>query len=273
MKSWLCTLTLLAISVCGPVPTARAEFHLWKLQEIFTNQDGTVQFIELVTSGSFEFFVSDHSITATSDGVPRTFTLNHDLGGAPSTSGRTFLIATSSFSGLPGAVTPDYGTLPTNFFNPNAASITINFSGVDSLTFAGSALPKDGVNSLRDATPAGAPNLGAALNSPRNFAGAAGSINLAPTPEPGDFDGDGAVDAADLDRWRGGFGLAAGAEPIDGDADADFDVDGNDFLVWQRGVSEEAEAPLGTAVPEPASIALLAWAMLAARQLARRAAP
>lgn len=269
MKVWVCAAWLLAAGACSTAAPVRAAFHLWKLQEIFTNQDGTVQFIELFTSAPSEFFLSNHSITATSDGVPRTFTLNHDLSGAPSTTGRTFLIATASFAGLAGAVPPDYGTLPASFFNPNADSITINFAGVDALTFAGSALPKDGVSSLVDATPAGAPNLGPTANSPRNFAGATGSIDLAPTPLAGDFDGNGAVDAADLDRWRAGYGLAAGAELIDGDADGDSDVDGNDFLIWQQGLSAESGTPSATAAPEPASVWLLLGSMLAARAMAK----
>jgi hypothetical protein len=251
MKVWFCALA--AIGVCCSATPARAAFHLWKIQEIFSNQDGTVQFIELFTTASTEFFLSNHQITATSDGVLRTFTLNHDLGGAPSTSNRTFLIATASFGGLAGAVTPDYPTLPAGFFNPNAGSITLNFSGVDSLTFAGATLPKDGVNSLVDASPGGAPNLGSAINSPKNFAQAQGSINLTPTPVAGDFDGDGDVNAADLDLWRGGYGLTAGAEPLDGDADGDFDVDGDDFVIWQRTLTGEPALPAASMVPEPSS--------------------
>jgi hypothetical protein len=216
MKVWFCALA--AIGVCCSATPARAAFHLWKIQEIFSNQDGTVQFIELFTTASTEFFLSNHQITATSDGVLRTFTLNHDLGGAPSTSNRTFLIATASFGGLAGAVTPDYPTLPAGFFNPNAGSITLNFSGVDSLTFAGATLPKDGVNSLVDASPGGAPNLGSAINSPKNFAQAQGSINLTPTPIAGDFD-----------------------------------VDGDDFVIWQRTLTGEPALPAASMVPEPSS--------------------
>src|SRR5690606_131162 len=46
---------------------------------------------------------------------------------------------------------------------------------------------------------------------------------------PGDFDGNGLVDAADLSVWRGAIGEAAFA-----DANNDGDSDGDDFLTWQR---------------------------------------
>ncbi len=67
---------------------------------------------------------------------------------------------------------------------------------------------------------------------------------------PGDFNGDGAVNAADLAQWRGNYGVGGGS-----DADGDGDTDGNDFLVWQQNVT----ASEGSAtVPEPAALALLA---------------
>ncbi len=46
---------------------------------------------------------------------------------------------------------------------------------------------------------------------------------------PGDFNHDGAVDAADLAQWKGDFALNG-----DSDADNDGDSDGADFLAWQR---------------------------------------
>jgi hypothetical protein len=49
-----------------------------------------------------------------------------------------------------------------------------------------------------------------------------------------DFDEDGDVDADDLVKWKAGFGLASGAEHVDGDTNGDADVDGGDFLVWQQ---------------------------------------
>ena len=58
---------------------------------------------------------------------------------------------------------------------------------------------------------------------------------------PGDFNGDGVVDASDLARWKSNFGSAS-AGFSQGDADGDGDVDGSDFLVWQRGLSAAASS-------------------------------
>lgn len=86
-----------------------------------------------------------------------------------------------------------------------------------------------------------------------------------------DFNEDGAIDAADLARWRAGaaaqFG-AAGAAHKDGDANGDRAVDGADFLLWQQ---QYAAAGQETApIPEPPVAALLACGMLVLRLAARR---
>jgi hypothetical protein len=72
------------------------------------------------------------------------------------------------------------------------------------------------------------------------------SVALVPGSNPADFDGSGVVDGLDLQIWESAYSLTAA-----GDADEDGDSDGQDFLVWQR--QYQANAPLATAVPEPAS--------------------
>lgn len=78
---------------------------------------------------------------------------------------------------------------------------------------------------------------------------------------PGDFDGDGEVDGADLAQWQGGVSAAGGL----GDADFDGDSDGADFLAWQRNVSYPTFSVAAAAnVPEPhaALLASLAAGLL-----------
>jgi hypothetical protein len=72
-------------------------------------------------------------------------------------------------------------------------------------------------------------------------------------PTPGDFNGDGLVNGADLLLWQGGYGLSGGATLLDGDADGDADVDGRDLLIWQRNITQSGSI---TTVPEANTLVL-----------------
>jgi hypothetical protein len=278
-QRWVNCLILCAAVHLAAAP-AHAAFHLWRIQEVFTNANGSVQFVEMFCpSGPFndnEHVVGSQTLRATSDGAIVDFVIPGNLDTEIPTSGQTFLLATSGYFSLAGAVQPDF-TLPTNFINPNAASITLRFAGgVDTLTFAGSLLPKNGTQSLVDNNPAGTASLVTAGNTPKNFAGQTGSINAAPPLASADFNSSGAVNAADLELWRTGFGKDTAAVRVDGNADADGDVDGNDFLIWQRQVTTPNAAggstPSVSAVPEPgtAGMALVALAALTGTRLKRK---
>ena len=91
-----------------------------------------------------------------------------------------------------------------------------------------------------------------------------GLRELVPWPAAGDFNSDGLVDAADLDLWKEGFGMASGATRDDGDADGDGDVDGADFLQWQTAFSSGSSAAATGVVPEPSTTALLCGGLTAA---------
>ena len=88
-----------------------------------------------------------------------------------------------------------------------------------------------------------------------------------------DLDEDGDVDADDLTAWRDRAGTWVGMNDADGD---DFQT-ATDFLYWQQQVGETAPNPAdfdaainaalagsGTAIPEPATLALVAAAVLLA---------
>jgi peptidyl-prolyl cis-trans isomerase A (cyclophilin A) len=87
----------------------------------------------------------------------------------------------------------------------------------------------------------------------------------------GDFDRNGAVNAADLAILKSNYGLATGAFIDKGDANMDGDVDGHDFLLWQRNVGK-TNTPV-TGVPEPAAGMLATIAVLGLARLKRRSAP
>jgi endo-1,4-beta-D-glucanase Y len=81
---------------------------------------------------------------------------------------------------------------------------------------------------------------------------------LAHPPKPGDFNGDGAVDRSDFDKWRQQFGAIAQAGA---DADGDGDADGADFLIWQRNLTTLAAAGTAFPLPEPAGVCSLLTAI------------
>ncbi|MEX2308152.1 MAG: hypothetical protein WD738_11195 [Pirellulales bacterium] len=247
--------------------SAQASFHLWEIQEVYTNFDGSVQFIELATTFSSQNFVNGQQIQTFADGLPdNTFTFNSNISG--STQNKTLLIATPGFGALPGGVTPNY-TLPDPnmlgpFFDPGATSIGINFIGADSITFAGASLPTNGADSLYF-TPAGLTSTG--VNTPQNFAGTDGSVNLPPPAPTGDYNGNGVVDAADYVDWRKTLNQPAVPAGSGADGDADGTIDPGDYDFWAERfgnvVAGAGRGAVNSAVPEPSSALLLLCGLLA----------
>ena len=171
-----------------------APFHTWEVNELFSSLDGSVQFIELVEAHDSNFQHRFQGQTISSDAKSYEFESNLP---SSQTANKKALLATAKFSTLPGAVTPDY-VIEENFFSVNGD--TVNFTDNDSLTFGPGDLPLDGLMSLGPAGPA--------TNSPTNFAGDTGSINV---PSRGqihgtkwyDLDADGEPDAGEtpLENW------------------------------------------------------------------------
>ena len=143
---------------------ATASFHLWKIDEIFSDATGSVQFIELSVSSSGEQFLAGHTISVTEGNNPaHTLAFPSNLPG--DTANRHFLVATQGFAKL-GIVTPDY-VVPDGFlYVPEG---TINYADVDVVTYE--ALPTDGVHSIDRSG-----NL--LVNSPTNFAGQTASLQV-----------------------------------------------------------------------------------------------
>src|SRR6476646_4392570 len=57
---------------------AGAAFHLWNIQEIYTDSSGTLQFIELQTSDPGQNFVNGLNVTVSSGRPSHTITLPGD---------------------------------------------------------------------------------------------------------------------------------------------------------------------------------------------------
>lgn len=162
--------------------------HTWDVYEVFSNADGTIQFIELreTGGGATENGTGGKVVSSVSTG--KTFMIPANVPG--NTSLRYYLIATQSFADLPGAPTPDAilppGSLPFFF---NVAGDQVKYGGFDTFTFG--AVPTDGIMSMNRVG-------GVAVNSPTNYAGQTGSVDASGGGAvPGDFDGDGDVDEDD----------------------------------------------------------------------------
>jgi hypothetical protein len=132
------------------------------MTELFSNADGSVQYLELATAFSGEGLVGDHTLTSGN----RVFLFPNHLAGE--TSGKTMIIATEGFAALK-RLTPDY-VVPNGFFAVEGGNL--DFAGVDTWSYP--PLPVDGRRSLDRATNS------PAIPSPVNFAGETAAIDLAP---------------------------------------------------------------------------------------------
>jgi hypothetical protein len=159
MKTTALVLAALLTLMAAP---AGAAFHLWTMTELFSNADGTVQFLELESPANGEGFLAGHRLSSTAAGTTRTFVFPANLSGL--TRNKRMLIATEGFAAL-GVVAPDY-VVPNNFFSRTGGAV--NFADVD-LWFH-PALPGGGQSLQRDGS--------AAANSPTNFAGQTASIAI-----------------------------------------------------------------------------------------------
>ena len=164
--------------------TALAAQHLWDISEIYSNADGSVQFIEMATSSNGQNLLSTHMIIANSDGNVTNFVIPTNTPNS-NTSNQRLLFATPGFADIPGAVAPDYTLPAAPFFDPDADSLSISFaassgSPFDVVNFSGSDLPNNGLDSLN-------PDLSSGRNTPTNFTGAMGRVDLAgPSVDPCD---------------------------------------------------------------------------------------
>jgi hypothetical protein len=168
LTGWFVAVALVFLS-----PGAMADFHTFRIQQIYSNADGSVQFVVLreIKDSDGENKFAGHNLTATFNGQPAYYDFPSDLPNAQ-TAGKYVLIGTQSLAAL-GVITPDY-VMPDHFV-PLADAI-VNFAGVDALYYP--ALPTDGVNAIdRDGNIV--PNVA------KNFAGQSAAITvpvIVPTP-------------------------------------------------------------------------------------------
>jgi hypothetical protein len=132
--------------------SAAAEFHTYKIEQIFSNADGTVQFVVMHESEgmSAENFWTGNEFTSTHVGMTQTIIFRNDLPGAMcgyygcgggGTANTRVLIASQGFAALH-LVTPDF-TMPNGFIATNGATPTMPGRSGDLQP-----LPTDGAHAL-----------------------------------------------------------------------------------------------------------------------------
>jgi len=155
---------------------AAADFHTFQIEQIYSNADGSIQFIVL-HEGSFAIgqqFWSGHALTSTGK-VRNTYVFPNNLPG-PNTANKRVLIATQGFAAL-GLITPDY-VVPNAFLDTGGG--ILDYGGVDSINYF--TLPVDGVSAVNRA-------LAVIPNVATNFAGKTASVSGAGIPAAANYEG------------------------------------------------------------------------------------
>lgn len=154
-------LALVALALLPWAWVADATHHSFRITEAYSNADGSVQYIEMLSNQDGHGDVSCCDIVArdTTTGTEQAFRPSNNVANA--TNGNSVLLATSGFEARFG-VAPDF-IIPDGFLTPGPGHVRYN----DTLTWT--ALPTDG-NAWHDNNVAGPP-------TPTNFAGVTGSID------------------------------------------------------------------------------------------------
>ena len=147
---------------------AHADITAFAVEQIYSNADGTLQFVVLrETQGQPGGHLwSGRTLRSTHAGVTKSFTFPGDLPSA-ATAGKRVLAGSAGLAAL-GMIAPDF-VLPNGFLPTDGG--TLEFAGVDQVAYG--ALPGDGVNAIT--------RLGFATpNVAANFAGATASVPALP---------------------------------------------------------------------------------------------
>ncbi len=156
---------------------AMARQLLWEIHEIYSNDDGSIQFIELFSKHDNQNFPNDITIESldSSNSIHDTYTFTTS-GLKNATENHSLLLATPSLSVLPGGITPDY-VIPFDFLITAGGILRIfassgEPSGTDELKYdelENEWFQTNGVSSFHL-------NGSFGDNSPTNFAGKTGNL-------------------------------------------------------------------------------------------------
>jgi hypothetical protein len=220
---------LAATHLC--ISTATAGGHTWRINEIFSSADGSVQFIELIETCGTSGEIGMTQVTASGGTI--------DIANIPSGSSanKRILLGTSNLQSF-GGPAPDY-IIPANFISLTGGTVVYQTYHTN-CSFPSGSIPTNGTSSL-NRTPAcggsGCPGT-VAVNSPTNFAG-----QSTPVTVPGCVDNDsdgygnpgnaGCPNGSAQDCNDGNPDINPGADEIctdtlDNDCDGDADCEDSD---------------------------------------------
>lgn len=148
---------------------ASAGHHRWIISELYSNADGTVQFVELLGTANNEQNLNGFNVE-TFGTIPTSAPLGPNL---PSTltAGKYVLVATAGYEAMAkaqGAPAPDR-VLPDNFLQIDAD--TVRYAAIAATDRTYTNIPTDGIDSIDYENPTGT------VNTPENFAGDTGTID------------------------------------------------------------------------------------------------
>jgi len=163
-------LSAFAFAVTLFAAPAHAEFHLFRIAEVYSNADGSVQYVvirEASGANGENFWAGLQIRTTNAAGAVKTFTVPSNLSSS-NTASRSVLIATAGFASL-GLPTPDF-TIPARFI-PTEGGTLDYAGGTDRITLP--ALPNDGVTAVDR-------NGNKVVGAPKNFANVTAAMTATP---------------------------------------------------------------------------------------------
>jgi hypothetical protein len=164
---------LLVLALVFAPLSASATFHLWDITEIYSNADGSVQFVELevVNPIDDEGFVGGKILKSNGtsypvpSNLPATTTTHYLLFATPAFASQLCRVSPGVFIHL----TPDFTFNAPNFMSTAGPDVINWAGGFDTFSYVAAELPTNGIDSLNE--PFGSNTRTTVVNSPTNYAG------------------------------------------------------------------------------------------------------
>ncbi|MCX7553848.1 hypothetical protein OS175_08155 [Marinicella sp. S1101] len=177
---------IVGVVICAQAQSG-AGWNGWSVNEIYSNQTGTVQYIEIVAGENANANIGGSVIAFNSDGQNSVYVIPADF-----IDTTQYLIATQGFSQSPGSVLPDL-IIQGSIFNASSSMLTINMDG-DLFELNPLVLPEDDFLAISF-------DQAIVVNSPTNNMGEEGQLLESPIFQDGfEFCGNPIIQYRDADQ-------------------------------------------------------------------------